>query len=90
MSESRLKSFRESLNRFDFHTNFSVDLHSENILRPTTGELHRGADRISDLQFCFAHLLGRLHTHTAVRLGGRPADDNDGVGVRGHRHQSAF
>lgn len=71
------------------HTNFSVDLHVEDILRLRTGELQRAGVFKGEVS-CAALLFGvNGHTHFAVRLRSRVSDDDDGVWIGGHRHRSA-
>lgn len=83
---------KEKLNVFSClepHTNFSVDLHVEDILRSRTGELQRAGVFKSEVT-CAALLFGvNGHTHTAVRLRDRISDDDDGVWIGGHRQRSA-
>lgn len=74
----------------DIYTNFSVDLHSENILRSRAGKL-QGCLVIIDSEICWVtYLVGCIVlAHIAVWLICHSADDDDGVGIRGHRHRSA-
>lgn len=77
--------------RFEIHTNFSVDLHVEDILRLRTGKLYGGVGRIFQPEdFWVTYLFGFLvSTHAAVWLVGLPADGDDGFRIGGHGHHSA-
>lgn len=76
---------------FEIHTNFSVDLHTEDILRLRTGKLYGGVGRIFQPEdFWVTYLFGHLvSTHAAVGLVGLPADDDDGFRIGDHGHHSA-
>lgn len=85
------KKFENTTIFFDPPTNFSLDLHKVDVLRPRTGELHRGVGRIRQGQMPrAAFLFGPLvHTHAALRIFGQSIDHDDGVGIGDDQQHSS-